>query len=188
MHFAIEAVSPAALPRMAREQGARASAVSSGVSTVALPAPRRRARTLASTDHKRIAGSACAIAFVFFLAGGLLALMMRTQLAADGGVVSQQIYNELFTMHGSTMVYLLIVPVALAAGLYLVPLQVGRPRSPGRGSRSRGCGCLVLRRRLDVVGLSHQRRRRAAPRGGASIRSRNRRTRPAAAWTCGSSG
>ena len=103
------------------------------MSAVAVPARRGAAtlRTLASTDHKRIAGSACAIAFAFFLAGGLLALVMRSQLAADGGVVSQQKYDELFTMHGSTMVYLVIVPVALAAGLYFVPLQVGAAEIAG---------------------------------------------------------
>ena len=83
------------------------------------------ARGLASTDHKRIAINLGAVAFVFFVAGGVLALIMRAQLAADGGVVSENVYNQLFTMHGSTMVYLVVVPMALAAGLYLVPLQVG---------------------------------------------------------------
>ena len=56
---------------------------------------------------------------------------MRTQLAANGGVVSQDTYNQLFTMHGSTMVYLFVVPVALAAGIYLVPLQVGAAEVAG---------------------------------------------------------
>ena len=83
------------------------------------------ARGLTATDHKRIAINLSVVAFVFFIAGGVLALIMRTQLAADGGVVSEDVYNQLFTMHGSTMVYLFVVPVALAAGLYLVPLQVG---------------------------------------------------------------
>ncbi len=101
------------------------------MSTVAIPDGASSRRVLASTDHKRIAGSACVIAFVFFLAGGLLALLMRSQLAADGGVVSQNTYNELFTMHGSTMVYLVIVPVALAVGLYFVPLQVGAAEIAG---------------------------------------------------------
>jgi cytochrome c oxidase subunit 1 len=82
-------------------------------------------RGLTSTDHKRIALNLGVVAFAFFIAGGLLALVMRSQLAADGGVVSEAVYNQLFTMHGSTMVYLFVVPVALAAGLYLVPLQVG---------------------------------------------------------------
>jgi cytochrome c oxidase subunit 1 len=82
-------------------------------------------RALASTDHKRVAAHAVAVSFAFFLAGGVLALIMRSQLAADGGVVSQNVYDELFTMHGSTMVYLFVVPIGLAAGIYFVPLQVG---------------------------------------------------------------
>jgi len=95
--------------------------VSAGAATVA-GAPRRG---LSATDHKRLALNVGVVAFVFFIAGGVLALIMRMQLAADGGVVSQAAYDELFTMHGSTMVYLFVVPLALAAGLYLVPLQVG---------------------------------------------------------------
>ncbi len=101
------------------------------MSTIAIPSRAPSLHTLASTDHKRIAGSACAVAFVFFIAGGVLALLMRSQLATDGGVVSQATYNELFTMHGSTMVYLVIVPVALAVGLYFVPLQVGAAEVAG---------------------------------------------------------
>ena len=88
-------------------------------------------RGLSATDHKRLALNVGIVAFGFFIAGGVLALIMRTQLAADGGVVSQQVYDELFTMHGSTMVYLFVVPVALAAGLYLVPLQVGAAEIAG---------------------------------------------------------
>ena len=88
-------------------------------------------RSWTSTDHKRVALNIGVVAFAFFIAGGVLALVMRTQLAADGGVVSQDTYNQLFTMHGSTMVYLFVVPVALSAGLYLVPLQVGAAEVAG---------------------------------------------------------
>jgi cytochrome c oxidase subunit 1 len=95
------------------------------MSVTALPLRAAPLRTLASTDHKRIAAHGVLAAFGFFLAGGVLALVMRSQLAADGGVVSQNVYDQLFTMHGSTMVYLFIVPIGLAAGVYLVPLQVG---------------------------------------------------------------
>ena len=88
-------------------------------------------RGLSTTDHKRLALNIGVVAFAFFIAGGVLALIMRTQLAADGGVVSQGVYDELFTMHGSTMVYLFVVPLALAAGVYLVPLQVGAAEIAG---------------------------------------------------------
>jgi cytochrome c oxidase subunit I len=112
------------------------------VSTVALPARGVSLRTLASTDHKRIALAAASLSLVFFLAGGVLALVMRTQLATDGGVVSQNTYNQLFTMHGSSMVYLFVVPVALAAGLYFVPLQVGA--ASVAGSRAALAGLWLL--------------------------------------------
>ncbi len=69
---------------------------------------------------------------------------MRSQLAADGGVVSQNVYDELFTMHGSTMVYLFMVPVALARGLYFVPLQVGAAEVAGPRVALAGLWLLVL--------------------------------------------
>jgi cytochrome c oxidase subunit I len=114
------------------------------LSTVTLPARAAPLRTLASTDHKRVAVGAGAVAFAFFIAGGVLALVMRSQLAADGGVVSQDTYNQLFTMHGSTMVYLFVVPVALAAGLYFVPLQVGAAAVAGPRMALAGLWLLVL--------------------------------------------
>src|ERR671934_3030225 len=79
-----------------------------------------------STDHKRIAARTAALAFVFFLASGVLALLMRSELAQPGlQIVSTDTYNQLFTMHGSGMIYLVVTPLALALGLYFVPLQVG---------------------------------------------------------------
>ena len=114
------------------------------MSTVAIPAAAAPLRALASTDHKRVALGAGAVAFAFFIAGGVLALLMRTQLAADGGVVSQANYNQLFTMHGSTMVYLFVVPVALAVGLYFVPLQVGAAEIAGPRVALAGLWLLVL--------------------------------------------
>jgi len=59
-----------------------------------------------STDHKRIAVRTAVTALLFFLAGGVLALIMRTELAQPGlQIVSTGAYNALFTMHGSTMIY-----------------------------------------------------------------------------------
>jgi cytochrome c oxidase subunit 1 len=81
---------------------------------------------IATTDHKRIAVLTGFVSLVFFLAGGLLALVMRSELAEPGmQVVSHDEYNQLFTMHGSTMIFLVVTPVALALGIYFVPLQVG---------------------------------------------------------------
>jgi cytochrome c oxidase subunit 1 len=79
-----------------------------------------------STDHKSVAVRTFCTAFVFFLAGGVLALLMRTELAQPGmQLTSRTGYNQLFTMHGSTMIYFFVTPVALCLGTYLVPLQVG---------------------------------------------------------------
>ena len=81
---------------------------------------------IAATDHKSIARRVAVVSFGFFVLGGLLALVMRAQLAAPNArLVSTDTYDELFTMHGSTMIYLFVVPMALALGVYLVPLQVG---------------------------------------------------------------
>src|SRR5580700_6796144 len=84
---------------------------------------------LTSTDHKVIGKSYLITSFVLFCMAGLMAVVMRTQLASpDNTVVSQHLYNELFTMHGSLMLYLFAGPFAFG-GLanYIVPLQVGAP-------------------------------------------------------------
>jgi cytochrome c oxidase subunit I len=98
--------------------------------SVAVPTPTAPLRGLAGyalrTDHKSVAVRTFCTAFAFFLAGGALALLMRTELAEPGmQITSRDGYDQLFTMHGSTMIYFFVTPVALALGTYLVPLQVG---------------------------------------------------------------
>ena len=79
-----------------------------------------------STDHKAVAIRLAWLCGAFFLAGGVLALLVRSELAVPGmQIVSHQGYDQLFTMHGSTMVYLVVQPLAVALGVYLVPLQIG---------------------------------------------------------------
>jgi cytochrome c oxidase subunit I len=81
---------------------------------------------VAATDHKSLGLRLFSLCGIFFLAGGVLALIVRSELAAPGmQVLSHAGYNEVFTMHGSTMVYLVVQPLAFALGLYLVPLQIG---------------------------------------------------------------
>jgi cytochrome c oxidase subunit 1 len=81
---------------------------------------------LTSTDHKRVGLHLGSLSLVFFVTGGVFALFMRAQLATPNShVVSDNTYSELFTMHGSTMVYLFVTPMAVAMATYLVPLQVG---------------------------------------------------------------
>ncbi len=90
--------------------------------------PSGLAAWVTTTDHKRIGIFYMVCAFGFFLLGGVLALLIRAELAQPGqGVVSQATYNQLFTMHGSIMMFLFAVPMAFGFANYLVPLQIGAP-------------------------------------------------------------
>jgi cytochrome c oxidase subunit 1 len=81
---------------------------------------------ITTTDHKRIGVLYLFTTFFFFLSGGLLALAIRTQLATpDGTVLTAQQYNAAFTMHGTTMVFLFVVPVWTGFANYILPLQLG---------------------------------------------------------------
>ena len=77
-------------------------------------------------DHKRIGILYGITAFFLFLSGGVEATLMRLQLAGpELGIVSAAIYNQLFTMHGTTMIFLAIMPLSAAFFNYLIPLQIG---------------------------------------------------------------
>ncbi len=84
---------------------------------------------LTSTDHKIIGKSYMYTSLVFFIIAGALAMLIRTQLfAPNNHFVSQQTYNELFTIHGSMMLYLFAGPFAFGGfANYLLPLQIGAP-------------------------------------------------------------
>ncbi|MFL6759515.1 cytochrome c oxidase subunit I [Sphingomonas sp.] len=81
---------------------------------------------LATVDHKEIGRRYIVTALIFLALGGVLALAMRVQLAQpDSALISAQRYNELFTMHGSTMMFLFAVPVMEGVAVYIIPLMVG---------------------------------------------------------------
>ena len=81
---------------------------------------------LATVDHKRIGIMYILTSLVFFIAGGILALLMRSQLARPNEhVFTRDTYSQLFTMHGTTMIFLVVVPVFAGLGNYLVPLMIG---------------------------------------------------------------
>ncbi|HYH50419.1 MAG TPA: cytochrome c oxidase subunit I [Acidimicrobiia bacterium] len=81
---------------------------------------------ISTVDHKRIGILYGVTAFLFFLVGGLEALLIRTQLAEPNGtILTAEEYNQLFTMHGTTMVFLVIMPLAAAFGNYFVPILIG---------------------------------------------------------------
>ncbi|WP_183756690.1 MULTISPECIES: cytochrome c oxidase subunit I [unclassified Rhizobium] len=81
---------------------------------------------LATVDHKIIARRYVVTAFVFLILGGILALAMRLQLSRpEARYIGPDRYNQIFTMHGSNMMFLFAVPIMEAMAVYLVPLMVG---------------------------------------------------------------
>ncbi|MFJ9097641.1 cbb3-type cytochrome c oxidase subunit I [Streptomyces sp. NPDC102405] len=81
-----------------------------------------------STDHKRIGLLTIGTSLVLFVLVGILALIMRAQLAQpEQDLVGVDTYNQLFTIHGSGMIYMVLTPFAIGMGVYLVPLQIGAP-------------------------------------------------------------
>jgi cytochrome c oxidase subunit I len=81
---------------------------------------------LASVDHKQIAVMYMLTSLFFFLVGGIEALLMRWQLARpENRFMGPETYNQLFTLHGTTMIFLVAVPALLAFGNYFIPLQIG---------------------------------------------------------------
>ena len=81
---------------------------------------------LSSVDHKSVGKRYLITAVVFLLLGGIEAGLMRMQLARpENSLIGPDLYNQIFTMHGTTMMFLFAVPVMNAMGVYLVPLMVG---------------------------------------------------------------
>ncbi len=83
---------------------------------------------LTTVDHKKIGIMYIVNSFLFFLAAGVLALVMRSELAVPGlQFLDDSTYNQAFTMHGTIMIFLFIVPILAGFGNYIVPLQIGAP-------------------------------------------------------------
>ncbi|MGH8970254.1 MAG: cbb3-type cytochrome c oxidase subunit I, partial [Actinomycetes bacterium] len=81
-----------------------------------------------STDHKTIGHLYLATSFVFFLVGGLMAMLMRAELARPGNqLMSGEQYNQLFTMHGTIMLLLFATPLFVGFANVIMPLQIGSP-------------------------------------------------------------
>ena len=86
------------------------------------------ARLLRTTDAKQIGIMYMVTSFVFFMIGGLMALLMRAELARPGlQFLSPEQYNQLFTMHGTIMLLFFATPIVFAFANYIVPLQIGAP-------------------------------------------------------------
>jgi cytochrome c oxidase subunit I len=86
----------------------------------------RYARWLVTTDHKQIGILYISTSLLFFIGGGILAMLMRGQLARPNEhFITRDDYNQLFTLHGTVMVFLVVVPILAGFGNYLVPLMIG---------------------------------------------------------------
>jgi len=97
--------------------------------TVPLPSVKENNGLLswvASVDHKQIGIMYLLATLIFFLIGGVEALMIRMQLVQPNNqLLTPELYNQLFTMHGTTMIFLVVMPFLVGVGVYLVPLMIG---------------------------------------------------------------
>ncbi len=85
-------------------------------------------KLITTTDHKLIGIMYCVACFSFFLIGGLLALLMRTELAAPGlQFLSNEQFNQLFTMHGTIMLLFYATPIVFGFANLVLPIQIGAP-------------------------------------------------------------
>ncbi|HEX3589895.1 MAG TPA: cbb3-type cytochrome c oxidase subunit I, partial [Pseudonocardiaceae bacterium] len=85
-------------------------------------------RMFRTTDPKMLGIMYLSTSFGFFLVGGVMALLMRTELARPGlQFLSQEQYNQLFTMHGTIMLLLYATPILFGFANYILPLQIGSP-------------------------------------------------------------
>jgi len=81
---------------------------------------------LTTVDHKTLGKRLIVTAFLMFIAGGIEAALMRAQLSRpENSLIGPDRYNQLFTTHGTTMMFLFAVPIMTAMGLYFVPLMIG---------------------------------------------------------------
>jgi cytochrome c oxidase subunit I len=105
----------------------RAAVVRSPLGVFARPKAKTGWRSWVTTvDHKKIGIMYGAAGLVFFLVGGIEALLIRIQLAQpDGALLSADTYNQIFTMHGVTMIFLVAMPIGAAFANYFIPLQIG---------------------------------------------------------------
>ena len=98
---------------------------------VEAPEPSFRERALdwmTTTDHKKIGILYLVTAFFFFVVAGIMALFIRAELAQPGlQIVDDQTYNQLFTMHGTLMIFLFVMPVFSGFVNFVMPLMIGAP-------------------------------------------------------------
>jgi cytochrome c oxidase subunit I len=127
--------------------------MSEAAASFPLPAERSRSALLdwlSTIDHKRIGILYMLLALVFLLVGGVEAMLIRAQLALPNlKFLTPEAYNQAFTMHGTTMIFLVLTPVLIGFSVYLVPLMIGArdvafPRLNALGFWLQLCGSILL--------------------------------------------
>lgn len=112
---------------------------------------------LTTTDHKQLGIMYLIMSFSFFFLGGFMALLIRAELFTPGlQFLSNEQFNQLFTMHGTVMLLLFATPVVWGFGNYILPLQIGARRGLPPTERFRLLGYPAGRHR-DAAGLRHPR-------------------------------
>src|SRR5215207_3662783 len=96
--------------------------------TARRPLGRAIVRVLTTTDHKLIGHLYLVTSFLFFLIAGVMALVIRAELAQPGlQIVNEEVYNQLFTMHGTIMLLLFATPLFVGFANVIMPVQIGAP-------------------------------------------------------------
>ena len=143
---------------------------------------------LTTVDHKRIGSLYIVTSFVFFFAGGVMAILMRLQLAqADQHLIEKNSYNELFTIHGTTMIFLFAVPLFAGFADSLVPLMIGARDMAFPRLNALSYWLFLLGGLVGHLKLPGRRRCRQQRVDGLCPPSRATTTAPSSARTCGSS-
>ena len=140
---------------------------------------------LTTVDHKKIGILYIVNSFIFFFAAGILALVIRSELAVPGlQFLDPATYNQAFTMHGTIMIFLFVVPVLSGFANYVVPLQLGAPDMafPRINALSLLAAAAGRRRSSSPATCSAAPRPRAGP---TTRHSATAPTRRASAPTCG---
>ena len=91
-----------------------------------LKTDRGRLLWISSIDHKQIGLMYLWLSLFFFIVGGIEAMLIRAQLAVpDNDLISPEAYSQIFTMHGTTMIFLVLMPALVGLGTYFLPLMIG---------------------------------------------------------------
>jgi hypothetical protein len=167
----------------------RSSAI--GAATTALPRRRSKGQIavkwLTTTDHKLIGHLYLTTSFIFFLIGGLMALLIRAELVSPGlQIVNEEVYNQLFTMHGTIMLLLFATPLFVGFANVIMPLQIGSPDVAFPAAQHVQLLAVPVRRPHRGLGASDPRRRRRLRLVSLHAALRRRPPARASVVTCGS--